>query len=195
MGGKPVRARQQIYFCLALLIFFSGCSAIDDLERQREMREALANGDQLLARGDFDGSLKAFESVAESAQDQTPADAAWYKMGLIQLHPRNPKKDPHQAIGSFSRVFSRFPESSWAEQAKIWVAVLNEAEQSTRDLARSKETIEASRQEAERDRQALEKSKQEIEKSRQEIERAKQIIEKSRQVDIEIEEKRRVRGR
>lgn len=195
MGGKPVRARQQIYFCLALLIFFSGCSAIDDLHRQREMREALANGDQLLARGDFDGSLKAFESVAESARDQAPADAAWYKMGLIHLHPRNPKKDPNQAIGSFSRVFSRFPESSWAEQAKIWVGVLNEAEASTRDLEKSKETIEAARQEAERNRQALEKSKLEIEKTRQEIERTKQIIEKSRQVDIEIEEKLRARGR
>lgn len=195
MGGKPVGARQQIYFCLALLIFFFGCSAIDDLERQRQVREALANADQLLARGDFDGSLKAFESVAEIAREQAPADAAWYKMGLIHLHPRNPKKDTHQAIGSFSRVFSRFPESSWAEQAKIWVGVLNEAETSTRDLEKSKEAIEAARQEAERNRQALEKSKLEIEKSRQEIERTKQIIEKSRQVDIEIEEKLRARGR
>ena len=195
MGGKPVRARQQIYFCLALLVFFSGCSAIDDLRRQREVREALASGDQLLASGDFAGSLKAFESVAEIARDQAPADAAWYKMGLIYLHPRNPKQDRHQAIGSFSRVVGRFPESSWAEQAKIWVGVLNEAEESTRDLARSKEAIEASRQESEHNRQALEKSRQEIEKSRLEIERAKQIIEKSRQVDIEIEEKRRVRGR
>ncbi len=168
---------------------------MDDLERRREVREALASGDQLFASGDFAGSLKAFESAAENARDQAPADAAWYKMGLIYLHPRNPQKDRHQAIGSFSRVFSGFPESSWADQAKIWVDVLKEAEEATRDLERSKETIEASRQEAEHNRQALEKSKQEIEKSRQEIERAKQIIEKSRQVDIEIEEKRRVRGR
>jgi tetratricopeptide (TPR) repeat protein len=159
------------------------------------VRQALASGDQLLSRGDFDGSLKAFESVAEIARDQAPADVAWYKMGLIHLYPRNPKKDRHQAIGSFSRVLSRFPESSWAEQAKIWVDVLNEAESSTRDLEKSQETLETARQEAERNRHALEKSKLEIEKSRQEIERAKQIIEKSRQVDIEIEEKRRVRGR
>ena len=195
MGGKPVRARLQNYFCLALLVLFSGCSAIADLDRQREVREALASGDQLLSRGDFAGSMKAFESVTEIARDQVPADAAWYKLGLIYLHPRNPQKDRHLAIGSFSRVFSGFPESSWAEQAKIWVGVLNEVEESTRDLARSKEIIEASRQEVERNRQALEKSKQEIEKSHQEIERTRQIIEKSRQVDIEIEEKRRVRGR
>lgn len=195
MGGKPCRSRQQIYFCLALLVYFPGCSLVDDLGRQRDLREALASGDQLLSRGDFAGSLKAFESVADIARDRAPADAALYKMGLIHVHPRNPQKDRHQAIGSFSRVFSRFPESSWAEQARIWVGVLNEAEASTRELERSKETLEASRQEVESNRQALEKSKQEIEKSHQEIERTRQIIEKSRQVDIEIEEKRRVRGR
>jgi len=195
MGGKPVRAWQQVCFCLALLAQFCGCSAMEDLQRQREVREALARGDQLLSRGDFDGSLKAFANAAEVARDQAPADAAWYKMGLIYLHPHNPRKDLHLAIGSFSRVFSRFPESAWADQAKIWVSVLNEADETTRDLERSKVVLEAARQEAEQNRQALEKSKQEIEKSRQEVERAKQIIEKSRQVDIEIEEKRRVRGR
>jgi len=195
MGGKPARPRQQIYFCLALLVYLSGCSLIDDIGRQRKLREELASGDQLLSRGDFAGSLKAFENVAEIARDRAPADAALYKMGLIYVHPRNPNMDRHQAIGSFSQVFSRFPGSSWAEQARIWVGVLNEAEVLTRDLERSKETLEASRQEVERNHQALEKSKQEIEKSHQEIERTRQIIEKSRQVDIEIEEKRRVRGR
>ncbi len=193
MGEKPIRPRQHIYFCLALLMFFSACSLVDDLDRQRQLWDGLARGDQLLRQGDFDGSLKAFESVTEIARDQAPADAAWYKMGIIHLHPRNPKKDRHQALGSFSRVFSRFPESVWAEQAKIWVDVLNGAEESTRDLEKSKEMLEAARQEAERNRQALEKSKLEIEKSRQEIERTKQIIEKSRQVDIEIEQKRRER--
>jgi tetratricopeptide (TPR) repeat protein len=193
MGRKPIRAWQQVCFCLALLVHFLGCGAIEDLQRHREVREALASGDQLLSRGDFDGSLKAFAGAAEIARDQAPADAAWYKMGLIYLHPRNPQKDRHQAIGLFNRVFSRFPESSWADQAKIWVSVLNEAEETNRDLERSKETIEASRQEAEHNRQALDKSKQEIEKSRQEIERTKQILEKSRQVDIEIEQKRRER--
>lgn len=195
MGGKPVRAWQQVCFCLALLVHFLGCSAIEDRQRQEEVREAFTRGEQLLSRGDFDGSLKAFASAAEIARDQAPADAAWYKIGLIYLDPRNPRKDRHQAIVTFDRVFSLFPESSLADQARIWVSVLNDAEETTRDLERSKETIEESRQEAEHSRQALEMSKQEIEKARQEIERAKQIIEKSRQVDIEIEEKRRMRGR
>ena len=116
-------------------------------------------------------------------------------MGIVYLHPRNPYKDRHQAIESFDQVSRGFPGSMWAEQARVIVGVLNEAEASDRDLEKSKELIEGSRQEAERTRQALEKSQQEIEKARQELERTRQIIEKSRQVDIEIEEKRRGRGR
>lgn len=195
MGGKSVGTWQQVYFCLALLIFVSGCSLFDDIERRHIVRNALASGDQLLVSGDFAGSLKAYASVTKIAGDQAPADAAWYKMGIVYLHPRNPSKDRHQAIESFERVSRGFPESMWAEQARVLVGVLNEAESSDRDLEKSKELIEESRQEAERSRQALEKSQQEIEKSRQELERTRQIIEKSRQVDIEIEEKRRGRGR
>jgi tetratricopeptide (TPR) repeat protein len=168
---------------------------LDDLERQQVVQDRLAGGDQMLASGDFAGALKAFESVTAIAQEQAPADAAWYKMGIVYVHPSNPNKDRQRAIGAFSRVFSRFPESNWAEPARVWVGVLDEAETSRRDLEKSKELIEASRQEAELNRQALEKSRLEIEKSRQELERSRQIIEKSRQVDIEIEEKRRVRGR
>ncbi len=195
MGGKSVRTWQQVCFCLALLIFFSGCSLFDDLERQRVLREALASGDQLLAGGDFAGSLRAFESVTEISRDQAPADTAWYKMGIIYLHPKNPQKDRAQAVGSLNRVSNGFPGSPWAEQARVLVGMLNEVDSAQRELEKSKEQVEATRQEAERGRQALEKSKQEIEKSRQELERTRQIIEKSRQVDLEIEEKRRVRGR
>jgi hypothetical protein len=116
-------------------------------------------------------------------------------MGLIYADPQNPKRDRRKAIGSFQRVTVDYPESPWAGQAKIWTGVLREAEESGQEVKRSREIIEISKQEAERSRQELEKSKQEIERSRQEIERTKQIIERSRQVDIEIEEKRRVRGR
>ena len=163
-------------------MFFSACSLVDDLERHRQLQDGVA----LLQQGDFDGSLKAFESVAAIAQDKPPADAANYHMGLVYAHPQNPKKDRHKAIDAFSRVVARFPESSWTGQAKIWIGVLSEAEDSKQEIERSKQLVEKSRQEAERSRQAAEKSKLEIE-------RTKQIIEKSRQVDIEIEQKRRER--
>ena len=182
MGGKPIRPRQHIYFCLALLSFFSACSLVDDLDRQRQLQDGMV----LLQQGDFDGSLKAFDAVAAIAQERSPADAANYYMGLVYAHPQNPKRDRHKAMGAFSTVVARFPESPWVGQAQIWIGVLSEAEETNQEIERSKQLVEKSRQEAERSRQAAEKSKQEIE-------RTKQIIEKSRQVDIEIEQKRRER--
>jgi outer membrane protein assembly factor BamD (BamD/ComL family) len=202
MGRKPVGEGQYFYFCLALLIFFAGCSALQETNRRQEMRDALTTGRHLLAHGDYDGSLKAFQDVIIMAQDQPPADAATYNIGLVYAHPQNSQRDLQKAIGSFNRLITHYPDSPWTEQAKIWVGVLNEAEESKQAIEDSKQVIEKSREEVEKNRLAVEKSRQEIEKSRlelekskQEIEKTKQVIEKSKQVDIEIEQKRRDRGR
>ena len=200
MGRERARQGKYFYFCLALLIFLSGCSLLQESTRRREMRDTLATGNQLLVRGDFDGSLRAFQSVA--AQQKPPADVALYRMGLVYAHPQNPQRDLPKALGSFAQLVSAYPASPWAESAKVWVGVLEEAENSKRDIEKSREAIEKSKQELEQNRQAMEKSKREIERSRlelekikQEIEKTKQVIEKSKQVDIEIDQKRRDRGR
>jgi len=166
------------------------------------MRAALANGNNLLAQGDYDGSLKVFQNVLVRAQDKPPGDVATYHMGLVYAHPENQKRDVQRAIVAFNRVITRFPESPWVAQARIWVGVLTESEESKQEIERSRQVIEKSRQEVERNRLAVERSRQEMEKSRlelekskQEIEKSKQVIEKSKQVDIEIEQKRRDRGR
>ena len=176
-------------------MFFSGCGLVEDLNRQRQLRDTLASGHELRLRGDFPASLKAFESVSDLAKDQPPADEAEYNIGLVYVHPQNSQKDRGKAILSFNRILAGFPASPWAEEARIWLGVLNEAEASRQDLERSKQIVEKSEQEVETSRQALEKSRQELEKSRQEIDKAKQIIEKSKQIDIEIEQKRRDRSK
>jgi hypothetical protein len=202
MGRKPAGEGQYFYFCLTLLIFFAGCSTLQESSRSQEMHDVLTVGRQLLAHGDYDGSLKAFQDVVVMAQDQPPADAATYNIGLVYAHPQNSHRDLQKAIGFFNRLITHYPDSPWTEQAKIWVGVLNEAEESKQAVEESKQVIEKSREELEKNRLAVEQSKQEVEKSRlelekskQEIEKTKQVIEKSKQVDIEIEQKRRDRGR
>jgi hypothetical protein len=166
------------------------------------MSDALATANEMLVRGDFDGSLRTYQSVATAAQEKPPADVAVYRMGLVYAHPQNPQRDLHKAQASFWQVVSAYPESPWAESAKVWIGVLEETEDAQRDIEKSRQAIEKSKQEIEQNRQAMEKSKQEIERSRfelekirQEIEKTKQVIEKSKQVDIEIDQKRRDRGR
>ena len=202
MGREPIGKGQHFHFCLALLIFLAGCSLLQDSSPRRELRDALSTGRNLLAQGDYDGSLTAFQNVVGLAEDKPPADAATYSMGLVYAHPQYAKRDLQKAIESFNRLIARYPDSPWTGQAKIWVEILNETEDSKHQIENSKQVIENSREEVEKIRLAVEQSKQEIErsrleleKSRQEIEKAKQVLEKSKQIDIEIEQKRRDRVR
>jgi HAMP domain-containing protein len=202
MGGKSIGQRQQICICLALLIVVSGCGLFPESNRRRELREALIHGQQLLAGGDYDGSLKAFQNVIVIAKDQPPADAANYQIGIVHAHPQNPQKNRQKAVGSFEVVVARYPQSPLVEPAKAWIGALNEIDATKQEIERTKLEVEKSKQEIEKSRLAAERSKQEaeksrveLEKSRQEIDKIKQEIEKSKQVDIQIEKKRRARGR
>jgi tetratricopeptide (TPR) repeat protein len=97
------------------------------LER-READEYLILAQNLLAKGDYDGSLRESQRVLGLLKDQAPADTAVFNMGLIYAHPKNPKKDNKRAIYFFNRVIKGYPDSPWVEQAKIWVGVLDGVE-------------------------------------------------------------------
>ena len=202
MGRERAGQRQYFYFCLALLIFVTGCSLWQDARPEREMTEALQRGERLLVGGDYEGSLRAFQSVALSAQNTGPADVAVYKTGIVYAHPDNPRRDLEKAKAAFSQIVSAYPSSLWVEESQAWIGVLKEAEQSKQEIEKSRREMDKWHAELEKSRLAVERSKQEIEKSRlelektkQEIEKTKQVIEKSKQVDIEIDQKRRDRGR
>ena len=100
---------------------------IEALER-REANEYLILAQNLLAKGDYEGSLRESQRVLGLLNDQPPADTAIFNMGLIYAHPKNPKKDNKRAISFFNRVIKGYPDSPWAEQAKIWVGVLDGVE-------------------------------------------------------------------
>ncbi|MGC1456401.1 MAG: tetratricopeptide repeat protein, partial [Nitrospirota bacterium] len=57
-----------------------------------------------------------------------PGDEALFYMGLIYVHYGNLKKDYSKALTFFRRVAKEFPQSLRAEEAKIWVGVLEAIE-------------------------------------------------------------------
>lgn len=158
MGGESSRAGKRLYVCLAVLMAVGGCAIVKDSPEvkkapapvlipqpkplsvpqvvvespaarvRREANEHLSQARDLLSKGDYEGALRENQKVLSLAKDQSPADAAVFNMGLIYAHPKNPKKDNLRAINYFSRVVKNHPESMWAEQAKIWVAVLDGVE-------------------------------------------------------------------
>jgi hypothetical protein len=118
-------------------------------KENHELPEAdlhLRMAQELMAKGEYEGSLRETQKVLALAKDDAPADAAVFYMGLIHAHPNNAKKDNKKAIGFFNRVVKHYPDSQWAEQAKIWIGVLDgleklkqvdlELEERKRDRAR-----------------------------------------------------------
>lgn len=203
MGRKSGRAGKHLCVCLALLVVFvSGCSLLRDWREQRWIRESMLQGHSLFVYGDYDGAFARYREAVALAGHHAPADAAAYNIGLIYAHPNNPQRDNQKAIESFSKVISDYAESPWVEQARIWVGVLQQAEKSKQEaeitreaMEQSKQAIERSRQDAEKFRLAAEKSKQEVDRTRQEMEKSRQALERANQIDIEIEQKKRERGK
>jgi tetratricopeptide (TPR) repeat protein len=99
-----------------------------EARERREANERLQLAQNLLAKGDYEGSLRESRKVLTLVNDQSPADAAVFNMGLVYANPKNPKRDNKQAIGFFNRVVKGYPDSPWVEQAKIWVGVLDGVE-------------------------------------------------------------------
>ena len=195
MGRKPIRAWQQICFCIALIGVLHGCSLLPERGPEKEIRAAMAQASLLLNRGNYQAAQKEFEKLLNYPIPLSPADWATFNIAVIYAHPKNPKQDPKKAVVVFRQVATRYPDSIWAEHSKVWIEFLQEAESFRQASAKLHADLEKSRQEIEKSKQALDKTKQELEKTRLEAEKSKQMMEKSKQVDIEIENKRRQRGR
>jgi tetratricopeptide (TPR) repeat protein len=96
-----------------------------EVRERRETQESLQLAQQLMARGDYEGSLRESQKVLKQAKNQAPGDEALFNMGLVYVHPKNPKKDNRRAISFFNQVVKGYPDSPLTEQAKIWVGVLD----------------------------------------------------------------------
>ena len=130
------------------------------IEERKEIRDFSLLAKKLLAQGNFDGALKENQKILSLSGSNPPGDEALFNIGLIYVHPGNPKKDYGNALLSFNKLAKDFPQSPWVDQSKIWVGVVQES-------LRLNQTID----------------------------KLNTMIEESKQVDIQIEERKRERGK
>lgn len=172
MGGERIGIRKHLYFCIAGLIFslFTGCATIQEMEKGRDAREHLAMGSNLLAHGDYEGSLKENQKVLSLSGKDSLGDEALFNMGLIYAHYEYPKRDNKKSLDLFRRLVKAYPQSPLVVQAKLWIGILQENERLNNEL---------------------DSSNSEKKRLNGEIERLNKAIEKTKQVDIEIEKKKK----
>jgi hypothetical protein len=134
MGGKQPGRRKQICLCVAVLMILSLSACAPNLMMTTTMvdvtgEEALAHlaqGRMFLARGDYGNALKENEKVLSLAGRNTPVDEALFFVGLIHALPANPARNNGKSVAAFKRLIKGYPGSSWIEQAKAMVDLLQE---------------------------------------------------------------------
>ena len=161
MGRKRSRTGQFIFLCIAGLIFFPlfSCTTLEKQsvltrevfvekvpkqvtkpeEHPKPEVENLGRAEQLIKQGDYEGSLKENQRVLSISGKNPPGDKALFNMGLIYAHGENPKKDYEKSLLFFKKVLTDYPQSPWAEEAKIWVGVLQENEKLKKVIEKFKE--------------------------------------------------------
>jgi len=130
------------------------------IEEHEEARESLVNSQKLLAQGNYEGALKENQRVLSLYGQHILGHEALFNMGLIHAHPGNPKRDSGKAIFFFNKLTKDFPQSPFADQARIWLGMLLENQ-----------------------------------RLNQTVEKLQEVIEESKRVDIEIEKRKKEKGK
>ena len=130
MGRKQIGRRKYIFYFIACLISLSlfRCAAIDELRTREESKRDLRQGHRLLARGNYEGALDKYQKVLALSSRKPPEDEALFYIGLIYASSRYPKRDIKKSMDFFTDILNDWPQSSFAEQAKIWLGILHENE-------------------------------------------------------------------
>lgn len=130
MGRERRGAGEYLYICAAglILALLAACAPGKAIWTQQERCTHLGSVQHLLRQGDFEGALRENRKALAAAPEGDDADIALFDMGLIHAHYANPKKDYAKALESFRRLRNKYPRSPLAEEAKIWIGVLETME-------------------------------------------------------------------
>jgi tetratricopeptide (TPR) repeat protein len=150
MGGKQSGRGKHIYLCAAILILLSPAACALNKMMTTTMvditgEEALAHlakGRIFLSQGDYRNALKENERVLSLAGRNTPLDEALFYVGLIHALPANPARNFGKSVIAFKRLIKEYPGSSWIEQAKGMVDLLQENDNLSRRVDRLNNIID-----------------------------------------------------
>lgn len=210
MGRKQIRTRKHLLFCFAglIILMLNGCAFLDKTlepdrpaissaekektlkrqaavaeEKKREEKASahLLKGRKLFAQGDFEGSFRENHTIITFFQDQSPMEEAIFMLGLIYVHPGNPNKDFGKSLEFMKRLTKEYPNSFFGQEAKVWISILLMNEKA------GKENEKLIREH--------EKLAKEHEKLIKEHDKMSKMLEEYKQVDVEIEEKKREKGK
>jgi outer membrane protein assembly factor BamD (BamD/ComL family) len=82
-----------------------------------------------LSLHNFDVAMSEHLSAMTLAGESPPADEALFALALIYAHQDNPAKDYDRSLQYLHRIVSEFPESRYAEDARVVASLIRKLEQ------------------------------------------------------------------
>lgn len=180
MGRKRTREGKHLHLFLACLILIGilGCGGVQGLLARPDAWQA----DQQLAAGNFDAAADQYREI--NRLYPRTADDGLFKIGCIQAHPRNPKKDYAKALETFRQLVVEHPRSAHRAPADTFIAILGELAMREKELANREKEL-ANR---EKGAPALKRQVDALEKQ---VDALQKQIEQMKEIDRSLEEKRR----
>jgi tetratricopeptide (TPR) repeat protein len=154
-----------------ILAGICGCSGMQGVLARPDYWQA----DHHQAGGDYRAALKQYQEITELYPQA--ADEAFFGMGCLYAHPKNPQRDYQKSLDALRRVVNDYPGSKYRAQAEALLSVVGEASSRNSEAASQKKLIET-----------LEKQVGTLEKQ---VESLQKQIEQMKEIDRNLEEKRR----
>ena len=92
----------------------------------------------------FEEAVQRNLKILEEVGKKEPADQALYNLGLIYAHVDNPAKDYRKSQNYFHALNEQFPDSQFAEEARIWIGLFETIEKMQQidiDIERQKKQL------------------------------------------------------
>jgi len=162
--------------CAALaIVLLAGCAPLMQNLTGGEGAKKYQAAESAFKQGKYAEARIAFRALAEDRADPRRAEQAAFKAAYILIYHDNPDKDYSRALREFDEFQIRYPSSELAGEARSWLAMLKNFEQSkakellqqvvslnqkTDELTRKLQTAEADDEAVtkERDRLVIEKN-------------------------------------
>ncbi len=83
---------------------------------------------QIVENRNFEEAAQKNLKILQTSDNKKPADEALYNLGLIYAHVDNPVKDYQKSQAYFQELIQKFPDSQFAEEARIWLGLFETIE-------------------------------------------------------------------
>lgn len=143
MGHKSARKRKRflLYLAVGLMgsLLLGACTiGLPPMESHApplsDTGRILLEGDVLLLEGEYEAARREACLQLERFPGQAD-DRAFYLLGMVWVHPGNPRQDIHRADVCFRRLEDRYPDSPLLAAATTWRALIVQLGKNEQSLA------------------------------------------------------------